>query len=137
MTHIDTRFANDFLQHLHAAVYRHAADALANQAIKIERKPGVAEASRVSARDAAGYQLIQRTLRQLHAEVVVAPGLMVAATDSRHFESVADNVYRFSPVRARPEDLARFHGTNERISTANLVELIQFYHQLLKNAASS
>jgi carboxypeptidase PM20D1 len=40
-------------------------------------------------------------------------------------------------VRAKPEDLKRFHGTNERISTTNFVELIQFYHQLLKNAALS
>jgi carboxypeptidase PM20D1 len=36
------------------------------------------------------------------------------------------NVYKFSPMRARPEDLKRFHGTNERISSANYVELIQF-----------
>ena len=36
-------------------------------------------------------------------------------------------------MRARPEDLSRFHGTNERISVANYVEAIQFYHQLLRN----
>jgi acetylornithine deacetylase/succinyl-diaminopimelate desuccinylase-like protein len=45
----------------------------------------------------------------------VAPGLMVAATDSRHFTALSDHIFRFSPVRAKPEDLARFHGTNERI----------------------
>ena len=39
-------------------------------------------------------------------------------------------------VRARPEDLPRFHGTNERISSANLAELVRFYHQLLRNAAT-
>jgi carboxypeptidase PM20D1 len=118
-------------------VAAHARAAMGNPGIQVDPQPGLSEPSRVSARDAAGYQLIQRTLRQLHPEVVVAPGLMIAATDSRHLEAVADNVYRFSPVRAAPEDLKRFHGTNERISTANLVELIQFYHQLLKNAASS
>ena len=37
-------------------------------------------------------------------------------------------------MRATPEDLKRFHGTNERISTANYVEMIQFYHQLIGNA---
>ena len=46
----------------------------------------------------------------------------------------ATHVYKFSPVRAKPEDLPRFHGTNERISTANYAEMIQFYHQLLRNA---
>ena len=32
---------------------------------------------------------------------------------------------------AKPEDLPRFHGSNERISEANLVELIGFYHRLV------
>ena len=39
------------------------------------------------------------------------------------------------PVRAKSEDLPRFHGTNERISVANHAELIRFYHRLLLNAA--
>jgi carboxypeptidase PM20D1 len=42
---------------------------------------------------------------------------------------------RFSPVRAKPEDLARFHGTNERIALDNLADLIRFYHHLLQQAA--
>jgi carboxypeptidase PM20D1 len=42
-----------------------------------------------------------------------------------------DGVYRFLPVRARDGDLARFHGTNERISVANHAELIQFFHRLI------
>jgi carboxypeptidase PM20D1 len=59
---------------------------------------------------------------------------MIGGTDSRHFDGIAENVYKFSPMRARPEDLKRFHGTNERISIANYVELIQFYHQMIGNA---
>ena len=102
----------------------------------VERLAPFAEASRVAATDAPGYRAIARTLRELHPDVVVAPALMIGATDSRHFDRVADNVYKFSPVRARPEDLKRFHGTNERISTANYVEMIQFYHQLIGNASA-
>ena len=60
---------------------------------------------------------------------------MIGATDSRHFAACRDHIYRFSPVRAKAEDLPRFHGTNERISIANLGELIRFYHRLLRNAA--
>ena len=36
-------------------------------------------------------------------------------------------------MRARAEDLPRFHGTNERIAVSNLTELVRFYHQLLRN----
>jgi carboxypeptidase PM20D1 len=117
------------------AVVAHVADVVNNPAIKIEKVPGLSEASKVAATDAAGFRLINKTLRQLHPDVIVAPGLMIGATDSRYFEDVADNVYKFSPVRAKPDDLKRFHGTNERISTDNYVELIQFYHQLIGNSA--
>jgi len=46
-------------------------------------------------------------------------------------------VFRFSPVRAKPEDLSRFHGTNERISLANLADLIRFYQRLLQTSAGA
>lgn len=117
------------------AVIAHVTETVKNPAITLEKVPGFSEASKVAATDSPGFQLISKTLRQLHPDVIVAPGLMVAATDSRHFDGVADNIYKFSPVRAKPEDLKRFHGTNERISTANYVELIQFYHQLIGNTA--
>ena len=95
--------------------------------------PGASEPSAVSPTQSASYQMINRTVRSLFPGTLVAPGLMIAATDSRHFAPVSDHIYRFSPVRAKPEDLARFHGTNERIAEANLGELVRFYHQLLRN----
>ena len=118
-------------------VIAHVADTMKNPSIKIEKGPGFSEASKVAATDSPGYQLINKTLRQLHPDVIVAPGLMVAATDSRYFEAVADNIFKFSPVRAKPEDLKRFHGTNERISADNHVELIQFWYQLISNSAAA
>ena len=117
------------------SVIAHVTETMKNPAIKIEKGPGSSEASKVASTDSPGFQLINKTLRQLHPDVIVAPGLMVGGTDSRHFEGVADNIYKFSPVRAKPEDLKRFHGTNERISTDNYVELIQFWHQLIGNSA--
>jgi carboxypeptidase PM20D1 len=116
------------------AVVAHVVRAIADPRIQVEVVAGFSEPSRVASLDAPGYRAIARTVAELHPDFVVAPGLMVGGTDSRHFDVVADNVYKFSPMRARLEDLKRFHGTNERISTANLVELVQFYHQLIGNA---
>ena len=67
--------------------------------------------------------------------MIVAPALMIGATDSRHLLGITDCVFRFSPVRATAADLPRFHGTDERISLKNYAELIAFYHRLLTNAA--
>jgi carboxypeptidase PM20D1 len=114
-------------------VMKHTLLAVGESPIKVDKKVGFSEASKVARIDAPGYQAIAKTLRQLHGDMVVAPSLMLGGTDARHFDDVADNVYRFSPVRAGPNDLPRFHGTNERISTANYVEMIQFYVQLLRN----
>lgn len=97
--------------------------------------PGSSEPSPISPTRAPSYGLINQTVRALFPGTIVAPGLMIGATDSRHFAPISDHIYRFSPVRAKPEDLPRFHGTNERISTANLMELVRFYHQLIRNAS--
>jgi carboxypeptidase PM20D1 len=116
-------------------VLDHVRRTIADERIEIKPLAGASEPSPVSSMTAPGYQAIERTVREQMPGTVVAPGLMLGATDARHFDSFAKNVYRFSPVRAKPEDLARFHGTNERISSANLAELIRFYHRLIQQSA--
>lgn len=116
------------------SVLRHVQDT-AGPGIEVRALPGAAEASPVTSTQSASYQLVNRTLRSLFPDTVVAPGLVIGGTDSHLYMPIADHIYRFSPVRAKPEDLPRFHGTNERIATANLVELVRFYHQLIRNAS--
>ena len=119
-----------------ARVVTHARRSIHDDRISIEVQPGATEASPIATRESASYRLINRTIRELFPDTVVAPGLVVGATDSRHFAALADNVYRFAPVRARREDLARFHGTDERISIANYAELIRFYARLIEGASA-
>jgi carboxypeptidase PM20D1 len=117
------------------SVEAHLKRALGNDAIQVKRYPGNSEPSPVSPTDSTGYRSIEQAVRQVFPDALVAPGLMTAATDSRHFSIVSDAVYRFSPFRVKSEDLPRFHGTNERVSISNYAEMIQFYHQLLRNSA--
>ncbi|RZL45364.1 MAG: M20 family peptidase [Variovorax sp.] len=118
-----------------ASVEAHLRKALGNDAIQIKAYTGNSEPSPVSPTDSAGYLAVQKAVREVFSDAVVAPGLMTAATDSRHFTGLSDSVYRFSPFRVKNEDLARFHGTNERLAISNYAEMIQFYHQLLRNTA--
>jgi carboxypeptidase PM20D1 len=60
--------------------------------------------------------------------------LVVGATDARHYARLSDHVYRFVPMRLRPEDLPRIHGVDERISVENLAELVRFYLELALSA---
>ena len=93
------------------------------------------EPSEVSPSDSAAYRTIERTIRETLPDAVVAPGLVIAGTDSRNMSPLTKNIYRFIPVRAKPEDLARFHGTNERMGIDNYAELIAFFHRLVTVSA--
>jgi carboxypeptidase PM20D1 len=120
-----------------ADVLAHVKRVVDDPGVEIKALEGSAEPSRVSSTDSASYRAVARAVRETIPDAVVAPGLMLGGTDSRYFDGLADNVYRFSPLRARAEDLPRFHGTNERISLKNLGELIRFYHRLLQLTAGA
>ncbi len=91
-------------------------------------------ASPVADVHARGYAMLNSTIRQVFPEVLVAPGLVLGATDSRHYAEVSDGTYKFSPLWLNQEALSRIHGPNERISTDNYLRLIRFYGQLIRNA---
>lgn len=114
-------------------VQQHVQQVLSGLDVKVERQAQVTEPSAVSSTDSPDYRLLARSLRELHPEVLVAPGLLVGGSDSRHYAAISQSTFRFTPVHAEKQDLARFHGTNERISVTNYVEMIQFYERLLRN----
>jgi carboxypeptidase PM20D1 len=92
--------------------------------------------SPVSDASRPGYRSLERTIHQIFPNTIVAPSLVPGGTDSRHYQPLADGVYRFSPQRMSPEDRARYHGTNERLSVENLAECVRFYAQLIRNGDS-
>ncbi|XP_018101973.1 N-fatty-acyl-amino acid synthase/hydrolase PM20D1 isoform X2 [Xenopus laevis] len=81
-----------------------------------------------------GYQILQHTIHNVFSRAPVAPGVCVGNTDSRHFVNLTNNIYRFSPVVLKKEDVDRIHGLNERISKDAFELLVQFYIQLIQNA---
>jgi carboxypeptidase PM20D1 len=117
------------------SVIEHVRRVVADDRIEIKPVDTPAEPSRISSTDAPAYQLVERTIREVFPDAMVAPGLVIAGTDSRHFEPIADQVYRFMPVRFAAEDLPRLHGTDERIAVKQLADMVRFYHRLLTQAA--
>ncbi|TFZ00918.1 M20 family peptidase [Ramlibacter henchirensis] len=108
----------------------------AGPGVQVSMVPGAVDPSPISRTDTPAYQVLQRTLRSQFPGVVVSPALVLTGTDSHHFQPVAEQIYRFAPVRVKPQDIPRLHGINERISVANLAELVRFYHLLLSNLNS-
>ena len=121
------------LEHVHSEL----AQAVGEGKVKVTALPGAQEASKVAPTASSQYHLLNKTIREVFPGTLVAPGLMVAATDSVHYGELSDHIFKFSPVRANAEDLKRFHGTNERLSTSNYAEAIRFYHRLLSEGAEA
>jgi carboxypeptidase PM20D1 len=118
-----------------ASVADHARRTIANDKISIEPFAGNIDPPPVTATSSESYRALNRTIREIFPDVVVAPGLMVAGTDSRHYTGISDNILRFTPVRANSDDLKRFHGTNERLSIDGYADMIRFYRRLIENTA--
>jgi len=91
------------------------------------------EASSVADITSSFFRTLHKTIRQTYPDTLVAPYLTIAATDSRHFKTPDNNIYRFSPLPVTKDDLKRIHGTNERISIADFNKVVKFYQLLLLN----
>ena len=91
------------------------------------------EPSNIADIESQGYRAVEQAIRKVFPETLVAPGLVVAVTDSRHYSTLTGNIFHFSPIRLRSEDLQRIHGTDERISIENYDEAVRFYAQLIRN----
>jgi carboxypeptidase PM20D1 len=89
------------------------------------------EPVRESPLDHPAYGTIVRLCNELYPGVLPAPYLVTGSTDSKWFRDLTDCILRFVPVTLEPDDLARVHGTNERISHTNYLSLIRFYERLI------
>jgi carboxypeptidase PM20D1 len=115
-----------------AQVLTRSQEAIADADVHLAASAQAWDPSAISSVDAAPYRQIAQAIREVFSGAIVAPGLMIAATDSRHYQDIASQVYRFTPVRAKAQDLSRFHGTDERVSLANYDQMIRFYRRLIE-----
>jgi carboxypeptidase PM20D1 len=115
------------------SVLEHVRNTIADSRVKVIPASGFyVEASSVSVVEAKSFQALGRALVSTYPEVIVAPGLVTGATDSRHYAKLSSSIYRFSPLWIKPGDLTRVHGTNERIEVENFQRMVQFYAAFIR-----
>jgi carboxypeptidase PM20D1 len=119
-----------------AGVVARAKATIADERVMLMLQPGATEPSPVSSIDTDAYRLVRKAAAQVFSDALTAPGLMVGATDSRHYVGLSPAIFRFGPVRLASADLERPHGTNERISIEAYGEMIRFYLRLIRLAAA-
>ncbi len=80
------------------------------------------------------YRRISQAIHAIEPKtpVIVAPTIVTALTDSRHYQELTDTIYRFIYVRGTMKAFSGIHGLNEHISYENFDNLIRFYTLLMK-----
>lgn len=99
---------------------------------KSEKGPSTGTVSSIDTED---YQVLKEAIQTEFPEALVSPTLVLGTTDSRHYSSIADQIYRFSPIFLQKEDLARIHGINERIAVKDFERVIRFYGNFVRKVA--
>jgi carboxypeptidase PM20D1 len=74
------------------------------------------------------YKRVEKVVRAVVKDVVVAPMLMVGATDSRNYREISEGVVNFSPLT----DAKGYHGIDERMQISDFQKCFNFYTLLMK-----
>tara|TARA_B100000214_G_scaffold355090_1_gene312546 strand:- start:817 stop:2274 length:1458 start_codon:yes stop_codon:yes gene_type:complete len=98
---------------------------------------GGREASEISSWDSPGFKIVSSSLEKVYGDIVPVPGLMIAASDTRHYSKIADNSFRFNPYFIVPEDMAGIHGTNESIEIDSFISGIKTYVEIIREGSSN
>ncbi|MEO1017487.1 MAG: peptidase dimerization domain-containing protein, partial [Pseudomonadota bacterium] len=89
-------------------------------------------ASPVSSTKDQAYLAIEQTLGEVFPDAITVPFTSLNDTDSKHFQELADAQFRFVPITLSKSDLARIHGTDERIAIGDYVRLVEFYMAFIR-----
>ncbi len=118
-----------------AAVMARAKKAVGKLPVELSFEGGfVSEPSPVSSTGSEGYRAIAALAADI-SHAPVTPGLVTAATDSRHMRDVADDTYRFQPIIFELRDIEMIHGVNEHLTLTNLSAMVSFYARLMEKTA--
>lgn len=120
-----------------AGVVDQISEVVQDDRVQIRVLEGASEPSRISPLNSQELTLLSQTLRTVFPEALTAPALMIARTDSRHYDVITDNIFKITPLVMDCDDLKRVHGVNERLSIDGLGRTIQFYETLIQRASSS
>jgi carboxypeptidase PM20D1 len=114
-------------------VLAHVRAAIGDDRVKVRAAGKLdAEPRPVSSVDTRAYARLEATLHRLHPRAAVVPGLVLGATDGRHYAPIAEAVYSFAPIVLRGTAAREsIHGTNERVRVDDLGAAVTFFREMI------
>lgn len=119
-----------------AAVLAHCTRVIRDIGVAIDLVGPASEPSRVTEPGPA-YDLVAELASSVVPGIVTTTGIVPGATDSRHYDGLAETRCNFAPIVVNAADLERIHGTDERISRLNYARLIEFNRRLIERLAAA
>lgn len=77
-----------------------------------------------------GFELIKQSVEKTFG-FICAPSLCIGNTDTRWYWGLSKNIFRFSPVALTMKETSMFHGFNERLGIDALINMVDFYKQIM------
>jgi carboxypeptidase PM20D1 len=103
-----------------------------DRVVVTKQERSLSEPAPFATTEGGGYDVIRSALNELFPDAVIVPGVMNGASDSRHFQGLTTDIYRFLPMVLSKSDLPRIHGTDERASVADLSKTVRAYRRIIQ-----
>lgn len=93
-----------------------------------------AEPSRLAPAAGPAFELLRQAVAAGYPQAQVAPFLVLAATDARHFQRRWLPAYRFAPLAMSASQRATIHGVDERVTVDSLERGVRVHRELIRLA---
>ena len=119
------------------SVIAHVRRAIADPRVSIRRMGALdGDPPPISSMTSRAYRILETTIERFYPDAVVVPGLVLGATDGRHYAKIAEGVYRFAPfVLQGASHRESIHGTNERVRVHDLEIGVGVFRELMRDGS--
>lgn len=114
------------------SVMEYMSGIIANPNVKITKGNMYRNPTMISSKNSDAYKKLSDTIKQIFPDLIPAPFLFVAGTDSKYYYEICENVFRFAPFELCEEDRSRIHSKNERCKIEDLIKAAKFFSALIE-----
>ncbi len=83
----------------------------------------------------SGFKVMHSATQAVYPNAVVVPSLLFAATDTRHYIDLVDNIYRYYGVIMKLSQTKSIHGTDEFVSVESFDKSVEIAKEIIRRGS--